>query len=165
MCNRAVCCLPSSYAAEKKTESLANAESIKLWQIHEPKPCSWQLVEFIRNDLTRFRRAARLRSSKSHEERPLLSVTFARSKHHEDVETRILLQKMLGIVGLCFSFRVPPIFMVAVVCHQLWGDGDPTSGDEDSDVEAMVPAESIESNMELKLHVMGSKMLFTQKQA
>ena len=33
--------LPTQFlCCRKKTESLANAESIKLWQIHEPKPCS-----------------------------------------------------------------------------------------------------------------------------
>lgn len=42
----------------------------------------------------------------------------------------------------------------------------PVSGDDpdqDSDIEASLPCEAIESNTELKLHVMGSKMLFTQR--
>ena len=39
------------------------------------------------------------------------------------------------------------------------GDDDPA---EDSDIEALVEQESSDSNLELKLHVMGSKQLFTQ---
>ena len=58
--------------------------------------------------------------------------------------------------------------MIQTLAHllkvELLGD-DEAGPDEESDTEAIAPAESIEENTELKLHVMGSKMLFAQSPA
>ena len=43
--------------------------------------------------------------------------------------------------------------------HESLGQSDSESGDE---LEEHVPVESIESDIELKLHIMGSKMLWTR---